>query len=114
MSTGPPHPRVAAWSGAVAQAIVVCCSVLRDRGRESPVSRSRRSLKTAPRPRKVNGYSLRARFGERGAHRQDSKGTRWMPWPQEPKKDVDGCDTPRLAAEQALTRGSPNGATRRW
>jgi len=31
----------------------------------------------------------------RGAHRQDSKGTRWMPWHQEPKKDVDGCDKPR-------------------
>ena len=51
--------------------------------------------------------------GASGAHRQDAKGTRWMPWHQEPKKDVDGCDKPRLAAEQALTRGSPNGATRR-
>ena len=35
---------------------------------------------------------LRVRLG---AHRQDSKGTRWMPWHQEPKKDVDGCDKPR-------------------
>jgi hypothetical protein len=26
---------------------------------------------------------------------QDSKGQRWMPWRQEPKKDVDGCDKPR-------------------
>src|SRR6266480_3780714 len=33
--------------------------------------------------------------GADGAHRQDSKGTRWMPWHQEPKKDVDGCDKPR-------------------
>jgi hypothetical protein len=41
------------------------------------------------------GYSPHARFGVRGAHRQDSKGTRWMPWHQEPKKDVDGCDKPR-------------------
>ena len=49
----------------------------------------------------------------RAAHRQDSKGTRWMPWHQETKKDVDGCDKPRLGAEQPLTRGSPNGKTRR-
>jgi hypothetical protein len=32
-------------------------------------------------------------------HRQDSKGTRWMPWHQESKKDVNGCDKPRLGAE---------------
>jgi hypothetical protein len=28
-------------------------------------------------------------------HRQDSKGTRWMPWHQESRKGVDGCDKPR-------------------
>ena len=28
-------------------------------------------------------------------HRQDVKGTRWMPWHQESMKDVDGCDKPR-------------------
>jgi hypothetical protein len=28
-------------------------------------------------------------------YRQDTKGTRWMPWRQEPMKDVDGCDKPR-------------------
>jgi hypothetical protein len=28
-------------------------------------------------------------------YRQDIKGVRWMPWHQEPKKDVDGCDKPR-------------------
>ena len=28
-------------------------------------------------------------------HRQDKKGTRWMPWHQESKKDVGGCDKPR-------------------
>ena len=32
-------------------------------------------------------------------HRQDSKGTRWMPWHQESMKDVNGCDKPRLGAE---------------
>jgi hypothetical protein len=35
------------------------------------------------------------RIYARAAHRQDSKGTRWMPWHQETKKDVDGCDKPR-------------------
>jgi hypothetical protein len=28
-------------------------------------------------------------------HRQDIKGMWWMPWHQEPMKDVDGCDKPR-------------------
>jgi hypothetical protein len=28
-------------------------------------------------------------------YRQDTKGTRWMPWRQKPMKDVDGCDKPR-------------------
>ena len=27
-----------------------------------------------------------------------------MPWHQEPKKDVDGCDKPRLGAEQPAHR----------
>jgi hypothetical protein len=31
----------------------------------------------------------------RSDHRQDSKGTRWMPWHQESMKGVDGCDKPR-------------------
>ena len=26
---------------------------------------------------------------------QDMKGVRWMPWRQEPRKDVGGCDNPR-------------------
>ena len=56
---------------------------------------------------KVNQLALV--FGRTRAHRQDSKCTWWMPWHQEPKKDVDGCDKPRLGAEQPLTRGSPNG-----
>ncbi len=29
------------------------------------------------------------------AHRQDKKGTRWMPWHLESMKGVDGCDKPR-------------------
>ena len=41
------------------------------------------------------------------------KGTRWMPWYQEPKKDVGACDNPRGAGSQAVIRGFPNGETRR-
>ncbi len=40
------------------------------------------------------------------------KGTRWMPWHQEPKKDVGICDKPRVADNQAVIRGFPNGETR--
>jgi len=39
------------------------------------------------------------------------KGSRWMPWRQEAKKDVVSCDKPRLAANRRLSRGFPNGAT---
>lgn len=39
------------------------------------------------------------------------KGARWMPWHQEPMKDVGGCDKPRGAANRALIRGFPNGGT---
>jgi hypothetical protein len=43
---------------------------------------------------------------------QANKGARWMPWHQEPKKDVGGCDKPRGAVNRALIRGFPNGETR--
>ena len=43
---------------------------------------------------------------------QVSKGARWMPWHQEPMKDVGGCEKPRGAANRALIRGFPNGETR--
>ena len=55
-----------------------------------------------------NGYhrALMVMGGPQGAsdqngpdHRQDSKGTRWMPWHQESMKGVNGCDKPRLGAE---------------
>ena len=36
---------------------------------------------------------------------QATKGQRWMPWRQEPMKDVGGCDKPRGAVNQALTPG---------
>src|SRR4051794_12194589 len=47
-------------------------------------------------------------------HRQDSKGTWWMPWHLESMKGVDDCEKPRLGVEQPLTRGFPNGETQRW
>ena len=40
------------------------------------------------------------------------KGARWMPWHQEPMKDVGGHDRPRGVVNQALIRGCPNGETR--
>ena len=39
------------------------------------------------------------------------KGTRWMPWHQEPMKDAGACDMPRGAGSQAVIRGFPNGET---
>ena len=40
------------------------------------------------------------------------KGARWMPWHQEPMKDVGGHDSPRGVVNQTLIRGFPNGETR--
>src|SRR6266550_4492928 len=74
---------------------------------------SRRTLKTAQLAKSklgITGPDLRVRPD----HRQDNKGTRWMPWHQESMKGVDGCDKPRLGAEWPLTRGFPNGETQRW
>ena len=84
---------------------------------ESPRLRPRRTLKTAQlaKQRKAPQRKLACdaafkitvvtgarphREVEAGApaindHRQDSKGTRWMPWHQESRKGVDGCDKPR-------------------
>ena len=43
--------------------------------------------------------------------RQVNKGTRWMPWHQEPMKDVGTCDKPREVGNQTLIRGFPNRET---
>jgi hypothetical protein len=40
------------------------------------------------------------------------KGERWMPWHQEPMKDVGGDDTPGGAVNRAVIPGFPNGGTR--
>ena len=47
-------------------------------------------------------------------HDQETKGTRWMPWRQEPMKDVGGCDKPGGGADQPLIPRSPNGKTYAW
>jgi len=40
------------------------------------------------------------------------KGTRWMSWRREAMKDVETCEKPRGAGNQAVIRGCPNGETR--
>src|SRR5205823_13891522 len=40
-----------------------------------------------------------------------TKGVRWMPWRQAPKKDVEHCDKPRGAVCRRYIRGCPNGET---
>ena len=78
-------------------------------GLSNGASASPRALKTAQLAKQLGITDLLREVD----HRQDRKGTRWMPWHQESMKDVDGCDKPRLGAEQPLTRGFPNGETRR-
>ncbi|CAN0044853.1 unnamed protein product [Phaeothamnion confervicola] len=39
------------------------------------------------------------------------KGTWWMPWHQEPMKDVGACDKPWGVGNRAVIRGCPNGET---
>jgi hypothetical protein len=43
--------------------------------------------------------------------RQATKCTWWMPWHQEPMKDVGACDKPRGVGNRAEIRGFPNGET---
>ena len=42
---------------------------------------------------------------------QANKSVRWMPWHQEPMKDVTSCDKPRGAANKHYIRGFPNEGT---
>ena len=42
---------------------------------------------------------------------QATKCDRWMPWHQEPMKDVVTCDKPRGVGKRALILGFPNGET---
>ena len=43
--------------------------------------------------------------------RQAMKGVWWMPWHQEPMKDVGACDKPWGVGNRAVIRGCPNGET---
>jgi len=43
---------------------------------------------------------------------QVAEGVRWMPWHQEPMKDVGGRDRPGGAVNRAVIPGCPNGVTR--
>ena len=52
-------------------------------------------LENCTKAKLVRVFAPFAPSGVDGAHRQENKGTWWMPWHQEPKKDVDGCDKPR-------------------
>ena len=40
-----------------------------------------------------------------------TKSQRWMPWHQEPMKDVGDCEKPRVVVYLTLIRGCPNGET---
>ena len=42
---------------------------------------------------------------------QATKCDRWMPWHQEPMKDVVTCDKPRGVGKRAVILGCPNGET---
>ena len=73
---------------------------IRPRADRSTSGASRRTLKTAQQPQTVT-FDKRDR--QRvitdqhcwSDHRQDSKGTWWMPWHLESMKGVNDCDKPR-------------------
>src|SRR5688572_19532512 len=110
MSTGPGRGggRALELGGGAAHAAQFAESA----GGRPPLAASE-ELENCTKAKLVRVNRLAPAFGHARANRQDSKSTWRMPWHQEPKKDVDGCDKPRLGAEQPLTRGSPNGKTRR-
>ena len=58
--------------------------------------------------------SLAHPLGVSGSDRcgQVAEGERWMPWHQEPMKDVGGRDRPGGAVNRAVIPGCPNGETR--
>jgi hypothetical protein len=60
----------------------------------------------------VSGCSLRTAQWMRASLWQVIKGTRWMPWHQEPMKDVGDCEKPWGAVNRAEIQGFPNGETR--
>jgi hypothetical protein len=88
-----------AWNQLAARGGPVLLSFERP-ARESPGLRPRRSLKTAFVGQTETGPFIEDPWRDHRVprdpnHRQDSKGTWWMPWHQESMKGVDGCDKPR-------------------
>jgi hypothetical protein len=94
------------------------CWVLRDRVIDFSGPPSPRTVRVGIRRRQA-----RTRWGRRPylenytvdasifVARQATKGTWWMPWHQEPMKDVGACDKPREVGNRAVIRGFPNGET---
>src|SRR3954447_17432518 len=94
------------------------CWVLRDRATDS----SGPSPPRTPRSRNTDGQARTWRWirpylenytvdASIFVARQATKGTWWMPWHQEPMKDVGACDKPREVGNRAVIRGFPNGET---
>ena len=85
------------------------CWVLRDRvivtsgppRAEPPASADRQRQTRGYRPYLEN-YTVDASIF---VARQATKGTWWMPWHQEPMKDVEACDKPRGVGNQTLYPG---------
>ena len=73
--------------------------------RENDGLRAARTLRTAQWTR----ASKQIFCGQCG---QVTKSAWWMPWHQEPMKDVVACEKPRGAGKRAVIRGCPNGETR--
>ena len=87
------------------------CWVLRERALSHPLDRPAppRMRRCADRDRPyLENCTVDASIN---CSRQVNKGTRWMPWHQEPKKDVGACDKPREVGNQTLIRGFPNRET---
>jgi hypothetical protein len=90
-------------------------------------SESRFLRTTPPRTPEPSAQPIAGKRGTRGGYRpsfenytvdasifvarQATKGTWWMPWHQEPMKDVGACDKPREVGNRAVIRGFPNGET---
>jgi hypothetical protein len=73
-----------------------CCSALRDRRPRASGGLERLVASRRPGRMRVSRAYLENCIAAVGVlYRQDTKGTRWMPWRQKPMKDVDGCDKPR-------------------
>ena len=61
---------------------------------------------------RVNRFLQESAFGGDDIGGQATKGVRWMPWRKQAMKDVASCEKLRGAAKRAVSRRSPNGATR--